>query len=100
ILAFTGVYAALSQTCSLRSVELGVRLALGAEPRQLVVAAVARDMPLVAAGIAVGVTGTLWVTAIVWRDLLLVSATDPRLWFVVAGILAGAGLLASVGPAL
>ena len=100
VLAFTGVYAALSQSCSRRIVELGIRLAMGAEPRQLVTAAVARDLPLVAAGILAGITGTLWVTAIVWRDLLLVSATDPRLWLAVGGVLAVAALIASAGPAL
>jgi putative ABC transport system permease protein len=100
ILATTGVYAALSQSCSLRIVDLGIRLALGADPRRLVIAAVARDAPLVAIGVVVGLTGTLWVTRIVWRNLLVISAMDPRMWMAVCGILAAAGLLAAVGPAL
>ena len=100
LLAFTGVYAALSQSCEHRIVELGIRLALGANPRRLVAAAVARDAPLVAAGLVVGLVGTVWVTAIVWRDLLVVNALDPRAWMSVAGVLSAAAFLASLGPAL
>jgi hypothetical protein len=100
LLAFTGVYAALSHSCARRLVEFGIRLALGAGARRLVIAAVAREAPLVAAGIVVGLVGTLWVTAITWRDLLVISALDPRLWIGMCAILGGAGLLASLGPAL
>jgi len=100
VLAFVGVYAALSQSCSLRLRELGVRLALGASAPRLVATAVSRDAPLVAAGIVVGVVGTLWVTEIVWRDLLLISAADPLLWIAVVGTLAAAALFATLGPAL
>jgi ABC-type antimicrobial peptide transport system permease subunit len=100
VLAFVGVFAALSQSCSLRLRELGIRLALGASGPRLVATAVSREAPLVAAGIVVGVIGTLWVTAMVWRDLLLISATDPRLWIVVVGTLAAAAMLASLGPAV
>ncbi len=39
-------------------------------------------------------------TRIVWRNLLVISAMDPRMWMAVCGILAAAGLLAAVGPAL
>ena len=100
VLAFTGVYAAMSQSCALRLVELGIRLALGADPRRLVASAVARDAPLVIAGIAVGVVGTVWVTAAVWRDLLLLNALDVRVWVGVGVVLTGAVLLATLGPAL
>jgi hypothetical protein len=100
VLAFTGVYAAFAQSCSVRLVELGIRLALGATPRRLVAAAVGRDVPLVVLGIASGLIGTLWVTRIVWPDLLAISAVDPRLWMAVCGILSIAALVASVGPAL
>ena len=100
LLAFTGVYAAMSQSCQSRIVELGIRLALGAPPARLVALAVARDVPLVAAGIVAGVVGTVWVTAIVWRDLLVFNALDLRVWVVVTTVLAGAALLASLGPAL
>jgi putative ABC transport system permease protein len=100
LLAFTGVYAAMSQSCQSRIVELGIRLALGAPPVRLVVLAVARDVPLVAAGVVTGVVGTVWVTAIVWRDLLVFNALDLRVWVVVTSVLAGAALLASLGPAL
>jgi ABC-type antimicrobial peptide transport system permease subunit len=100
VLAFTGVYAAMSQSCALRLVEFGIRLALGANPRRLVASAVARDAPLVFAGIVVGLVGTVWVTASVWRDLLLINAIDARVWFGVTTVIASAALLATLGPAL
>jgi predicted permease len=100
VLAFTGVYAAMSQSCAQRLVELGIRLALGADPRRLVATAIARDAPLVIAGIVVGLVGTVWVTAAVWRDLLLLNALDARVWIGVFTVLAGAVLLATLGPAL
>jgi hypothetical protein len=99
-LAFVGVYAALSQSSAQRQREFGVRLALGAGPSRLVRAAVAREAPLVAAGIMMGGVGTLWVTGIVWRDLLLLSGTDPRVWMVVCGLLGAAATIASLGPVM
>ena len=100
VLASVGVYAALSQSCALRLRELGVRMALGASPSRLVAIAVSRDAPLILVGVVAGVIGTLWVTAIVWRELLMISATDPWLWVVVCAVLTAAALVASLGPAL
>ncbi len=100
LLAFTGVYAALSQSCSLRLTELGIRLALGADPRRLAAVAVGRDLPLVAIGVIGGLAGTLWVTSITWRALLLIAAWDPRVWIAVSAVLGAAALLASIGPVL
>jgi putative ABC transport system permease protein len=100
VLAFTGVYAAMSQSCAQRLVELGIRLALGADPRRLVTSAVARDAPLVVAGIVIGLVGTVCVTATVWHDLLLLNVLDARVWIGVSIVLAGAVLLATLGPAL
>jgi putative ABC transport system permease protein len=100
LLAFTGVYAALSQSCTLRLTELGIRLALGADPGRLAAVAIGRDLPLVAIGVVGGLVGTLWVTSITWRDLLLIAALDARVWAAVAAVLGAAALLASIGPVL
>jgi predicted permease len=100
VLAFTGVYAAMSQSCESRRVELGIRVALGAPPLQLVTTALAREAPLVAAGMVTGIVGTLWVTAMVWREMLIITALDPRVWMVVFAVLLAAAVLAALGPAL
>jgi putative ABC transport system permease protein len=99
LLAFTGVYAVMSQSCARRLVEFGVRLAIGASPRRLAVLALEREAPLVVAGVAVGVLGTLVVTAVVWRDLLVVCALDARVWIVTSAVIAAAAFLAAAGPA-
>lgn len=99
VLAFTGVYAAMSQSGENRRVELGIRVALGAPPRQLVATALAREAPLVAAGMVAGSVGTVWVTAIVWREILIITALDPRVWTVVFAVLLMAAVLAALGPA-
>ncbi len=100
LLAFTGVYAAMSQSCARRLPELGIRLALGASPGGLVVAALVHDVPLLGAGVVTGIVGTVWVTAIVWRDLLVFNAVDLRVWSAVFVAIATASLCASVPPAL
>jgi putative ABC transport system permease protein len=100
LMAFAGVYAALSQSCTLRLTELGIRMALGANPRRLAAVAIGRDLPLVVMGVVGGIVGTLWVTSITWRDLLRVAALDPRVWIAVAAVLGAAALLASIGPVL
>jgi putative ABC transport system permease protein len=100
LLAFLGVHAAMSQSCERRMRELGIRLALGAPPRRLVSTALVHDAPLVVVGLVVGLAGTLWVTVIVWRDLLIFNAIDVRVWASIGAVLAGAALLASLGPAL
>jgi putative ABC transport system permease protein len=100
VLAFIGVYAALSQSCSLRLRELGIRRALGATSPRLISTALSRDFPLVASGIVMGIVGTLWVTAVVWRDLVAFTAIDPRVWLTVCALLGLAAFLASIAPAL
>jgi putative ABC transport system permease protein len=100
VLASAGVYAALSQSAMSRRVDLGVRLALGASSWQLVRAAVARDAPLVASGVAAGVVVTLWITAATWPALLAISVLDAQAWIAICGILACAGLAAALGPVL
>ncbi len=100
LMAFAGVYAALSQSCTLRLTELGIRMALGADPRRLAAVAIARDLPLVVTGVVGGIVGTLWVTSITWRDLLRIAALDARVWLAVVAVLGAAALLASIGPVL
>jgi hypothetical protein len=83
-----------------RGIDVWCRSASPSAQAALVAAALARDVPLVIVGFTVGLIGTLWVTGLVWRDLLMIAATDPRLWIAVCGILGAAGVLASIGPVL
>jgi putative ABC transport system permease protein len=98
-LAFFGVYAAIGHSCTQRLTELGVRMAIGAAPLRLALLALQRDGPLVVAGIGAGAGAMLWVTRVVWRELLWLGAADPVTWFVVSGTIVLAAMPAAFGPA-
>lgn len=77
LLAMTGVYGVLSYTVAHRRAEIGVRMALGAEP-DAVVRSVLRDaLTVTAAGIGVGAVGVAALTRVVEGRLFEVEPTDP-----------------------
>jgi ABC-type antimicrobial peptide transport system permease subunit len=99
ILSGIGLYGLLAYTVTRRTPEIGVRMALGAEPRAVRWMVMRHSMTLVGAGIALGIpaaAGTTWVL-----DTLLfgLTPTDP-LSFVAAGaLLLVVGSLAAYLPA-
>ncbi len=99
LLACTGVWAVVAFAVSRRSSELGLRMALGAAPRQVVRLVVRGGLTLAAAGVAVGVVGA-WAAARVLRSLLYdVAATDPLTYAAAAALLLGVTALAAWLPA-
>lgn len=94
LLAALGIFGLMSYVVRQRRHELGVRLALGAEPAALVRMIVARGMRYALAGLAVGL-GLSFVAAR-WLGALLygVGATDPGTLALVSGLLLGVALLA------
>ena len=88
LLALLGVYGVLSYTTSRRTHELGIRLALGAVPGDMVRMVLGHGLALAGAGIVVGLAGFLAAARLLSTILYGVSAHDP------ATIAAGAGLLA------
>lgn len=100
VLAATGLYAVMANTVVQRTRELGVRLALGAQPRAIVRLVVRQGMKLVAIGLVFGVAGALWLTQAL-PELLgsQVSATDWPTYVAMALGLLAVGLLATFVPA-
>ena len=99
VLATAGVYATMSFFVSQRTRELGLRVALGAES-SLVVAHVLRQGAVMAvAGGAVGVIGGIAGARAFAHSLYGVTASDPLLYVIGAGVLVGAAIAASYGPA-
>jgi len=99
ILAAVGIYGVMSYVVSLRLNEIGVRMALGAQPRdiwQLIVGGGAR---LTLAGIAIGLAGALALTRLLSSLLFEVRAADPITLGAVALLLASVALLACYVPA-
>jgi putative ABC transport system permease protein len=83
-----------------RRMEFGIRLALGAAPRDLVRLVGLQSLRLTAAGIALGLVGA-WLTSSLLGDLVVgVAATDPRIFAATAAVLAVIALSACVVPAL
>ena len=99
ILAALGVYSVMSYSVTLRTHEIGVRMALGAQRRHVLKMIVGQELKLVLVGIAIGVTTAFAVTRLVSNLLFGVTATDPRIFVGVPLLLVVIAMLASYFPA-
>jgi putative ABC transport system permease protein len=91
LLALVGLYGVLAYYVSQRYHEIGVRMALGANARQVARLVLSRGMGLVAAGLVVGLAGSYWATKLIQELLFGVESTDPATFMVAA---LGFGLVA------
>ncbi len=98
-LAMLGVYGLVAYTVSQRSREMGIRVALGAEPASLVRLVLKRAAWLTLAGSAVGLGLALLASGAIDGMLYGVTAVDPVVLASVAAIMLGAALAASWLPA-
>jgi putative ABC transport system permease protein len=100
ILAGVGLYAVMSSSVSQRTHELGVRMALGAQARDVVRLVVGNGLVLVLVGVGVGLLGSFGLTQLIASILGdRVSPTDPLTFAGVALLLVAVGLLATYIPA-
>jgi putative ABC transport system permease protein len=99
MLAAIGVYGVLAYLVSQRTQEIGVRLAIGATPGDVVRLFVREGAGLTLVGVACGLAGALAVTRTLSTLLFGVTTTDPVTFAAVAGTLAIVALLASYLPA-
>ncbi len=99
VMASIGVYGVLSYLVSQRTREIGVRLAVGADRRDIVRLIVRQGMTLVLGGIAVGLVGGLGVTRVAQGQLYEVGAVDPLSFAGAALLLAAIGWCACHAPA-
>ncbi|MFL6333874.1 MAG: ABC transporter permease [Pyrinomonadaceae bacterium] len=99
LLAGVGVFGVTAYAVAQRTRELGLRVALGARPRDILVLVVWHGLKLAALGIIPGLVGALVMTR--WLSSLLygVSASDPLTYAGVAALTGGVALLACLIPA-
>jgi putative ABC transport system permease protein len=99
ILAMAGVYGLMSYVAGQRSNEIGLRMALGASPSDVLRLILGQGLALTTAGIVLGLLCAAGVTRLLQSMLFEVKATDPLTYFVVITALAGVALAASYIPA-
>ena len=99
ILACVGLYGLVSQLVIQRTGEIGLRLALGALPIQVLRMVLRDSLALVGVGLVLGLAVTYSVRRFVESMLFGLSAADPLTYALVAGLLLAVTLLATLRPA-
>jgi predicted permease len=98
-LAALGIYSVISYVVSLRTNEIGVRLALGAHSGRVFGSVVGQGLLIAAAGILLGVATALWMTKYLAGLLFEVSPKDPLVFVVAPVIVIAVAVLGSALPA-
>jgi putative ABC transport system permease protein len=99
LIATCGIYGLMSYAVAQRRREIGVRMALGAERRDVLRLVLARAFRIVVAGLMVGLVGATGVTRVLQRFLFGVTPTDPMAFTFVTLLLMAVGLMAAWLPA-
>ena len=98
-LAVIGVYGVVSYGASQRTREIGIRMALGAEPRDVLRLVLRQGVSLVIGGVIAGLIGAILMTRVLEKFLLLASASDPFTFAAVTLLLTAIALAACYLPA-
>jgi putative ABC transport system permease protein len=99
LMASIGIYGVISWTVVQQSREIGIRLALGAQRRDILRAVFYRGLALVGVGLSVGIVAALALSRLMGSLLYGVTANDPATYAGVGLLLAGVTLLACCVPA-
>jgi putative ABC transport system permease protein len=99
-LAGIGLYGVISYSVTQRTQEIGLRMALGAERHDVLRLVLNQGLHLIAAGLVVGLLGSLVLTRLIETLLFQLSPTDPMTFLAVASLLTAIALAATLIPAL
>jgi predicted permease len=99
VLSVVGIYGVISYSVTQRTRELGVRVALGAQRRDIMTMILRDGALLAAAGIVAGLGAAYWLTRYLQSLLYGVGTTDLATYVAVSAVLAGVALIASYIPA-
>ncbi|HKP84165.1 MAG TPA: ABC transporter permease [Pyrinomonadaceae bacterium] len=100
VLTVVGLYGVMSYSVAQRTNEIGIRLALGAQPRDVLLMIVKQGSTLILLGLGIGLLGAYLATKLIASLLFGVTAKDPFTFAAVAAALALVGLMACYIPAL
>jgi predicted permease len=99
LIATCGLYGLMAYAVTQRRREIGVRMALGAERRDVLRLVLTRALRIVAAGLVAGLAGAVAVTRVLQTFLFGVTPTDPIAFTIVTLLLMAVGLMAAWLPA-
>ena len=99
LLAAVGLYGVVAHAVRARQTEIGLRMALGAAPSSIVRLVFHHVGVLIAAGLALGLAGSLWAVRFVETLLFHLQARDPMTFAGAAVVLVAVGVLAAWMPA-
>jgi putative ABC transport system permease protein len=99
VLVVIGVFSVMAYTVSMRIHEIGIRMALGAQQKNILRLVLLNGLRLVLAGIFLGLFASYALTRFLVSQIPDVSATDPATFAVVVAIVVSAGLTACLLPA-
>jgi hypothetical protein len=99
LMASVGLYAVIAHATGSRTQEIGVRMALGANTRNIMMLVMKRGLWQIAAGLALGLGAAFPVTRIMASLPIGVSPSDPAVFVAVASVLVAVGLFACWLPA-
>jgi putative ABC transport system permease protein len=98
-MASLGIYGVTSFSVTQRTHEFGIRIALGADPRDVLKLALGKGLRLTLIGLAIGLCGSLALTRLMSGLLFGISATDPATFALATLVLTGVALVACYVPA-
>jgi predicted permease len=99
LLAAIGIYAVMAYSVTSRTHEIGIRMALGAQPRDILKLIVRQGLILTVIGVGLGLAGAFALTRAMTEMLNGVTPTDPLTFIGLSALLSAVALLACLVPA-